>query len=65
MPLLNTIVDQNPNYKQQVSSIILPFVQHFYANEQADRITAMLVDLPINEIHSYMISYELLEKHAS
>ena len=58
MPLLNTIVDQNPNYKQQVSSIILPFVQN-YENESADWITAMLVDLPINEIHSYMISYEL------
>ena len=61
MPILDTI-DQNPDYKQQVGSIIQPYVQDIVRDEATvSKIVSMLTDLPINEIHSYMKSFELLK----
>jgi hypothetical protein len=64
MPILNAIVEQNPNYKQHVGSIIYTFVQGLAGN-QAPKITGMLIDLPIYEIHSYMKNYDLLIQRVS
>ena len=60
MPILDTI-DQNPDYKQQVGSIIQSYVEDILRNpDNASKIVSMLTDLPINEIHSYMKSFDLL-----
>lgn len=64
MPILQAIVEQNPNYKQHVGSIIYTFVQGLAGN-QAPKITGMLIDLPIYEIHSYMKNYDLLIQRVS
>ena len=64
MPILNAVVEQNPNYKQHVGSIIYTFVQGLAGN-QAPKITGMLIDLPIYEIHSYMKNYDLLIQRVS
>jgi len=64
MPILNAIVEQNPNYKQQVGSVIYNFVQGLAGN-QAPKITGMLIDLPIYEIHSYMKNFDLLVQRVS
>jgi hypothetical protein len=59
MPILNYIIEKNPNYKQAIGTIIHPFVQDLTGN-QAPKITGMLIELPIFEIHSYMKNYDLL-----
>ena len=59
MPILNTIDEKTPNYKLHVGTIIHPYVQDLTGN-QASKITGMLIDLPIYEIHSFMQSYDLL-----
>ena len=60
MPILDTI-DQNPDYKQQVGSIIQPYVEDIVRDPaNASKIVSMLTDLPINEIYSYMKRYDLL-----
>jgi len=61
MQYITAIVEQNPNYKQQVGSVIYPFVQTLAGN-QAPKITGMLIDLPIYEIHSYMKNFDLLNQ---
>ena len=57
--MVGAIVEQNPNYKEHVGSVIYSFVQAI-AGPQAPKITGMLIDLPLQEIHAYMRDYNLL-----
>ena len=49
MLILNAIVEENPNRKQHVGSVIHPFVQRI-VGKQAPKITGMLIDLPLDSI---------------
>jgi hypothetical protein len=51
----------NPNYKQQVGEVIYEFVEKIAGDEQAPKITGMLIDLPIDEIVGYLRDYSKLE----
>ncbi len=60
MPILAAIVQENPSYQQHVGSCIFSFVQDICGPDYAPKITGMLIDLPIFEIHLYMKDYNVL-----
>ena len=60
MPIVPAIIAENPNYQQHVGSCIFPFVQPVCGSEMAPKITGMLIDLPIPEIHAYLKSHQTL-----
>jgi hypothetical protein len=62
MPIIAAIVAENPSYQQHVGSCIFPFVQNICGAEFAPKITGMLIDLPIFEIHLYMKDYSVLSE---
>ena len=62
MPIFSAIIAENPNYQQHVGSCIFPFVQNICGADYAPKITGMLIDLPIYEIHLYMKDYGLLQE---
>lgn len=57
MPLIKGVVAQNPFYKNQVGTAIFGFVERL-KGPKAPKITGMLIDLNIPEIHSILQSYE-------
>ena len=64
LPVLNAIVAQNPNYKQNVGQTIFSFVQ-VLAGSYAPKITGMLMEIPIDDIHDFMKSYDLLSQRVA
>jgi len=60
MPILPAILSENPNYQQIVGSCIFPNVQTICGSELAPKITGMLIDLPITEIHAFMKDYYVM-----
>lgn len=62
MPILPAILAENPNYQQHVGSCIFPFVQNVCGPELAPKITGMLIDLPIAEIHAFMRDYYVMHE---
>jgi len=60
MPILPAIMTENPNYQQHVGSTIFPYVQTVCGQELAPKITGMLIDLPITEIHAFMKDYYVM-----
>lgn len=60
MPILPAILSENPNYQQIVGSCIFPNVQTVCGPELAPKITGMLIDLPITEIHAFMKDYYVM-----
>ena len=47
--ILPAIIPDNPNYKDQVGTVLYEFVAQL-VGPQAPKITGMLIDLPINDI---------------
>jgi hypothetical protein len=62
MRLLPHVTPVNPNYKMQVGEFIFEHVERIAGEEHAPKITGMLIDLPIEEIHSYLRDYSKLEE---
>jgi len=62
MQIIRAIVKENPNYQQIVGSCIFSFVQQICGAEYAPKITGMLIDLPIFEIHAFMKDYSVLSE---
>ena len=60
MPILPAILAENPSYQQHVGSCIFPFVQQVCGPDLAPKITGMLIDLPIAEIHAFMKDYKVM-----
>jgi hypothetical protein len=60
MPILPAILSENPNYQQHVGSCIFPYVQSVCGPDLAPKITGMLIDLPITEIHAFMKDYYVM-----
>lgn len=50
MPIIEGVTKENPYYKQQVGTAIYDFVLAL-KGEKAPKITGMLIDLSLNEIH--------------
>jgi hypothetical protein len=47
---LPAVVDENPNYREQVGTVLYEFVGQLVGSEKAPKITGMLIDLPIAEV---------------
>lgn len=56
-PLVKGVVEQNPYYRQQVGTAIFSFVECLKGGK-APKITGMLIDLNIPEIHNILQNYE-------
>lgn len=50
VPILSSVCEMNPVYKQTVGGAIYEFVQAIVGGQHAPKITGMLIDLPVNEI---------------
>lgn len=61
MKLLPSITERNPYMKEQVGTHIFEFVQMIAGPKQTPKITGMLIELPIPQIHQYMSSFEALQ----
>ena len=58
----NLINLSNPNLKNQIGEFIYEFVEKIAGEEQAPKITGMLIDLPIQDMYSYVSDYLVLER---
>jgi hypothetical protein len=57
------VAPQNPNYKTQVGEFIFEYVEQVAGEDNAPKITGMLIDLPIPEIKGYLTDFNrLVEK---
>ena len=52
----------NPNLKNQVGEFIYEYVEKIAGEEQAPKITGMLIDLPLQDIFNYVGDYFILER---
>jgi hypothetical protein len=62
--ILPAIVPENPNYKDQVGTVLYEFVNQL-VGPKAPKITGMLIDLPINDIQLIMQNYDLFKTRVS
>ena len=58
--ILPAIIPDNPNYKDQVGTVLYEFVAQL-VGPQAPKITGMLIDLPINDIQLILQNYDLFK----
>ena len=58
--ILPAIIPDNPNYKDQVGTVLYEFVAQLVGS-QAPKITGMLIDLPINDIQLILQNYDLFK----
>ena len=58
--ILPAIVSENPNYKDQVGTVLYEFVNQL-VGPKAPKITGMLIDLPIADIQLIMQNYDLFK----
>ncbi len=58
--MLHLVTPANPNYKNQVGEFIYEYVEKIMGEEKAPKITGMLIDLSIPEIHAYLIDINKL-----
>jgi len=57
------VVKANPNYKTQVGEFIFEYVEKVAGEDNAPKITGMLIDLPTEEIKGYLVDFNrLVEK---
>ena len=57
-PILNRLVDSNPNYKQEVSSAVFEFVKKIVGEEDAPEITEAFVKFPLSKINGKLVDYD-------
>ena len=62
--ILPAIVPENPNYKDQVGTVLYEYVNQI-VGPKAPKITGMLIDLPINDIQLIMQNYDLFKTRVS
>jgi hypothetical protein len=57
------VAKSNPNYKTQVGEFIFEYVEKIAGEDNAPKITGMLIDLPTEEIKGYLQDFNrLVEK---
>lgn len=59
--LAPAVVKANPNYKVQVGEFIFEYVETLAGEDNAPKITGMLIDLPIEEIKGYLNDFNRLK----
>lgn len=59
------MTDKNPYLKEQVGQAIFEFVSLIVPTERAPKITGMLIELPVDQIKSFMGSFEALTAKVS
>lgn len=57
--ILPAVVPENPNYKDQVGTVLYEYIQQLIGNK-APKVTGMLIDLPIDDIKLIMQDWALL-----
>lgn len=57
-PILNRMIESNPNYKEEVSSAIFEFVKKIVGEEDAPKITEGFVEFPLPKINSKLVDYD-------
>jgi len=57
--ILAAIVPENPNYKDQVGTVLFEYIQQLIG-AKAPKVTGMLIDLPIDDIKMIMQDWSLL-----
>ena len=57
IPVVKAVVPENPYYKNSVGTAIFEFVQQL-KGDKAPKITGMLIDLNIQEIHNILQNYD-------
>ena len=57
--IINAVVPENPNYKNQVGTILYEYIQQIVGHK-APKVTGMLIDLPIEDIKLIMQDWSLL-----
>lgn len=62
MQLKPGVIPQNPGYKQNVGEEIFEFVETIVGQDNAPKVTGMLIDLPIADIHKYLQDYKSFEE---
>jgi hypothetical protein len=55
------VQERNVHYQEQVGQAIYDYIADMVGPEMAPKITGMLIDLPIPQIHHYLSSYEALQ----
>jgi len=59
--LLPSVTEKNPYLKEQVGQAIFEFVTMMVGQERAPKITGMLIELPVDQMKSYMCSLDALQ----
>merc|ERR1712167_428305 len=59
--ILPAVQQKNVQYQEQVGQVIYDFILGMVGPEAAPKITGMLIDLPIPQIHTYLGSYDALQ----
>ena len=59
--LLPAITEKNPHMRDQVGGIIFEYIKLMVPIERVPKITGMLIELPIDMIMQYMMSFEALQ----
>jgi len=57
--ILPAVVPENPNYKDQVGTVLYEYIQQLIGGK-APKVTGMLIDLPIDDIKLIMQDWSLL-----
>ncbi len=60
--MLPVVVPGNPNLKQQVGEFIYEYVEKIAGEDQAPKVTGMLIDLPNDEIKGYLYDFARLNQ---
>ena len=58
IPIINCIIEMNPNYKVTAGSAIFEFVSKLIG-PHAPKVTGMLIDLPVVEIQKFFCNFDL------
>jgi len=60
--IVPSVKADNPHLKQHVGNIIFDYVTQLRGKDLAPKITGMLIDLPLQEIHLYLTNYNEFQK---
>ena len=59
--IIPSCTEKNPYMKEQVGSAIFEFVTMQVPQEKAPKITGMLIELPVDQIKSYLSDYNAFQ----
>jgi hypothetical protein len=60
--LIPAVISGNPNLKPMIGEFIYEYVERLVGEERAPKITGMLIDLPLDDIKSYLYDFSKLHQ---